>query len=179
MQLCTSLQTDNYASTPPLSILQARCPSCRPTNSVKALKELTWLQKIPGLFQDPRSIFLGPGHKPAMFKYRDKQQFDSMIAASIHTGVWILFITVTCCEEIAKKLFEHFLHTMFHIYKLLHEEVEKFFSASSFHRWFRRAHHCLVNSRNLQDLALKFPGPGNFTSTILGVSRKRGSPVQT
>ena len=38
MQVCTSLQTDNYASTPPLSVLQAGCPSCRPTNSVKALK---------------------------------------------------------------------------------------------------------------------------------------------
>jgi len=38
MQVCTSLQTDNYASTPPLSFLQAGCPSCRPTNSVKALK---------------------------------------------------------------------------------------------------------------------------------------------
>ena len=38
MQVCTSLQTDNYASTPPLSCLQAGCPSCRPTNSVKALK---------------------------------------------------------------------------------------------------------------------------------------------
>jgi len=38
MQICTSLQTNNHASTPPLSFLQARCPSCRPTNSVKALK---------------------------------------------------------------------------------------------------------------------------------------------
>ena len=38
MQVCTSLQTDNHASTPLLSFLQARCPSCRPTNSVKALK---------------------------------------------------------------------------------------------------------------------------------------------
>jgi len=33
MQVCTSLQTDNHASTPPLSFLQAGCPSCRPTNS--------------------------------------------------------------------------------------------------------------------------------------------------
>ena len=41
MQVCTSLQTDNHASTPPLSFLQAGCPSCRPTNSVKALKALT------------------------------------------------------------------------------------------------------------------------------------------
>ena len=38
LQVCTSLQTDNHASTPPLRFLQARCPSCRPTNSVKALK---------------------------------------------------------------------------------------------------------------------------------------------
>ena len=38
MQVCTSLQTDNHTSTPPLSFLQAGCPSCCPTNSVKALK---------------------------------------------------------------------------------------------------------------------------------------------
>jgi len=38
MQVCTQLQTDNHASTPPLSFLQAGCPFCRPTNSVKALK---------------------------------------------------------------------------------------------------------------------------------------------
>jgi len=36
MQVCTSLQTDNHASTPLLSALQAGCPSCRPTNSVEA-----------------------------------------------------------------------------------------------------------------------------------------------
>ena len=34
MQVCTSLQTDNHASTPPLSFLQAVCPSCCPTNSI-------------------------------------------------------------------------------------------------------------------------------------------------
>ena len=38
MQVCTLLQTDNHASTPPLSFLQAGCSSCRPTNSVRALK---------------------------------------------------------------------------------------------------------------------------------------------
>jgi len=43
MQVCTSLQTDNHVSTPPLSFLQAGCPSCRPTNSVKALKALMWI----------------------------------------------------------------------------------------------------------------------------------------
>jgi len=41
MQICPSLQTNNHASTPPLSFLEAGCPSCRPTNSIKALKENT------------------------------------------------------------------------------------------------------------------------------------------
>jgi len=38
MQVCTSLPTDNHASTSLLSFLQAGCPSCHSTNSVKALK---------------------------------------------------------------------------------------------------------------------------------------------
>jgi len=38
MQVCTSLETDNHASTPQLSFLQAGCPSPCPTNSVKAPK---------------------------------------------------------------------------------------------------------------------------------------------
>jgi len=38
MQVCTSLQTDNHASIPSLSFLQAGCPSCRQTNIAKALK---------------------------------------------------------------------------------------------------------------------------------------------
>jgi len=38
MQVCTLLQTDNHAITAPLSFLQARRPSCHPTNSIKALK---------------------------------------------------------------------------------------------------------------------------------------------
>jgi len=42
-----------------------------------------------------------------MFKYRDNQQLLTIhIVASI---VEYVFITVTCCEEIAKKLLEHFL----------------------------------------------------------------------
>ena len=38
MQVCTLLQADNHAS-----FLQAGCPSCRPTNSIKALKALCTL----------------------------------------------------------------------------------------------------------------------------------------
>jgi len=43
MQVCTSLQTDNHTSTPLLSFLQAGCPSCHPTNSVKA----GWMPFLP------------------------------------------------------------------------------------------------------------------------------------
>jgi len=56
MQACTSLQTDNHASTPPLSFLQARCPSCRPTNSVKALVSYTLVYNMQTNF---RSYFEG------------------------------------------------------------------------------------------------------------------------
>ena len=38
--ICTSFQTDNHASTSPLMFLQAGWPSCRPTNSVRALKAI-------------------------------------------------------------------------------------------------------------------------------------------
>ena len=58
MQVCTSLQTDNHASTTPLCFLQAGCPSCCPTNSVKALKafQLSKLHTIQNhLNDDPLS----------------------------------------------------------------------------------------------------------------------------
>jgi len=38
MQICTLPHTDNHTSTRPLRFLQAGCPSCHPTNSIKALK---------------------------------------------------------------------------------------------------------------------------------------------
>jgi len=40
MQICTLTQTHNHVSIPPFNFLQARCPSCHPTNNVKALKAL-------------------------------------------------------------------------------------------------------------------------------------------
>jgi len=46
MQVCTSLQTDNHASTRTTGVfLHARCSSCRPTNSVKALLKLLTFSK--------------------------------------------------------------------------------------------------------------------------------------
>jgi len=38
MKVCTSLQTDNHASTPPLSFFTDQMPFPPTTNSVKALK---------------------------------------------------------------------------------------------------------------------------------------------
>ena len=49
MQVCTWVQTENQASTPPLSFLQAGCPSCHPTNSVKALKAQKYRQTVWGI----------------------------------------------------------------------------------------------------------------------------------
>jgi len=66
MQVCTSLQTDNHASTPPLSFLQAGCPSYRPTNSIKALKAPNSIKalKAPLLLHmctiRPHSCYIGP-----------------------------------------------------------------------------------------------------------------------
>ena len=47
MQVCTSLQADNHASTPTISFLQAGCSSCRSTNSVKALKTVQMPPWLP------------------------------------------------------------------------------------------------------------------------------------
>ena len=64
MQVCTSLQTDNHANIPPLSFLQAGCPSCCPTNAVKALKALVTaerkIQPVPSIcfVQGPVHLFV-------------------------------------------------------------------------------------------------------------------------
>jgi len=55
MQVCTALQTNNHASTPSLKFLQAGCPSCRPTNSVKALKAPGTVKSI--ISKSIRAIF--------------------------------------------------------------------------------------------------------------------------
>ena len=60
MQVCTSPQTDNHASIPPFSFLQAGCPSSHPTNSVEALKVQSCLaseaQTIHVLLQWPELL---------------------------------------------------------------------------------------------------------------------------
>jgi len=55
MQVCTSLQTDSHANTPPLSFLQAECPSSRPTNSVNTVEnDFFWICKSKVATSDRR-----------------------------------------------------------------------------------------------------------------------------
>jgi len=63
MQVYTSLQTDNHASTSPLSFLQAGCPSCHPTNSVKALKASEPVGHIPPLLNEGVQTIYRVGQK--------------------------------------------------------------------------------------------------------------------
>jgi len=61
MQVCTTLQLDNHASTPPLRFLQAGCPSCRPTNSVKALKARSLITAVYDNNNNDRLTAFDPG----------------------------------------------------------------------------------------------------------------------
>ena len=68
MQVCTLLQTDNHASNPPLSFLQAGCHSCHPTNSVKALKGCDLAVK------EWKKCYLGWNGGSEIYHYRHQQQ---------------------------------------------------------------------------------------------------------
>ena len=61
MHVVISLHTDNHASTPPQVFLQAGCPSCHPTNSVKALKATLVVRKRHGIVRHVEN-----------FQYRDR-----------------------------------------------------------------------------------------------------------
>jgi len=127
MQVCTSLQTDNHTSTPQLSFLQAGCPSCHPTNKVKALT----------------------------LKAAVTNNIYSTIATSI---LEYMFITVTCCEKIAKKTI------LASASASLPRKFQDFSGPNSFSRTFQVL-------KILQTQSQDFPGPGNFINTIPGLSR--------
>jgi len=79
----------------------------------------------------------------------------------------IMFITVTCCEGIAKKLFEHLLQSFTHdgpyIQVTAGRSSEVFLAPAA----------CVIasasDSRTLHLDFQDFPGPGNFTNTIPGL----------
>jgi len=75
--VCTLLQTDNHASTPPLSFLQAGCPSYCPTNSIIALK-VCILQRQRA--QDP---FFGP------VSSRDPTDWGAYAATQATLDKWV------------------------------------------------------------------------------------------
>ena len=58
MQVCTLLQTDNHTSTQTHLFLQAGCPSCHPTNSVRALKAFVALTAVLFLYRYCKLVFI-------------------------------------------------------------------------------------------------------------------------
>ena len=73
-QVCTSLQTDNHTSTSLLKFfLQAGCPSCRPTNSVKALKAY-----LPGLSREQNDF-------PYFLNMKEYPNIISSFAVSLYS----------------------------------------------------------------------------------------------
>jgi len=102
MQICTSLQIDNHASTLPLRFLQAGCPSCRPTNSVTVTALIT------------ASYWSVNGHI-ALFCYRKMQIFSLLekhcwfsTARTLNSVFYYSFVWLLRCFE--KKL-NHFAVT--------------------------------------------------------------------
>jgi len=90
VQVCTSLQTDNHTSTSPLSFLQAGCPSCRPTNSVKALKALS-LHYLPDrMYKQKISSF----HSNAVSNFTRLSTSRCLMSSILLTCD--LYFTLTC-----------------------------------------------------------------------------------
>ena len=89
MQVCTSLKTDNHASTSPLSFLRAGCPSCPPTNSVKALTARAHSSKTKKNYSPAKELIL------ASF---------SPFSACISAIVQLVFIDYSCLTQINRKL---------------------------------------------------------------------------
>ena len=77
MQASTLLQTDNHTSTPPLSFLQAGCPSCRPTNSVKALKEKKCINDIKHKHMQPFNGHLSGTTQVNWYQTKKKKNLHS------------------------------------------------------------------------------------------------------
>ena len=86
---------------------EVRQPHTRPISTILHTHPLTAIHSlghnnIPGLSQDPRSIFPVPCHQPAMFKYRDKQlYYDSSIIRGVyvHHCHWMYYTEQRCADE--------------------------------------------------------------------------------
>ena len=79
--ICTSLQTDNHASTSPLRFLQDGCPSCQPTSSVI---EALWTHKHWR-------------HKFLQNKWQNNQEAEPVIYREwLGKMAYVWLLTVTC-----------------------------------------------------------------------------------
>jgi len=89
MQVCTLLQTDNHANTPPLVFLQAGCPSCRPTNSVKTLKDICgilWYIELGNLLT--RLVYTRVPTGPAKSENSWQMKIKFLACKSHEIGCW-------------------------------------------------------------------------------------------
>ena len=98
MQVCTLLQTDNHASTPPLFFLQAGCPSCCPANSAKALIQSTLSTFKLHLKFLSSSLPLPSSHPmpaPPIRSHNFWRYINLYVRMSLKQGIfWLL----TCCK---------------------------------------------------------------------------------
>ena len=90
--VCTLLQTDNHASTASLHIfLLAGCPSCCPTNSVKAQKAVSALKADKALKEDP--------HTTAKFAkvcgYKQELIFEAVLC--FYCIKWLVWVGFASC----------------------------------------------------------------------------------
>ena len=108
MQVCTSLQTDHHASTPPLSFLQAGCPSLCLTNSVKALKALcccTWQINF-SLHLFYKRTFGNRRHRSVPDVSSVTRALKEYIASCPGLCLVVVFAVVVCCQQSILQCFD-------------------------------------------------------------------------
>jgi len=100
---------DNHANIPPLGFLQAGCPSCRPTNSVKALKEVIdcfILHNIQALKLQIQTYF-----QPAWYICIMQQQlFNGPLSMTTRVSQYRKLHSPTLTYSDHQLSFNHFLH---------------------------------------------------------------------
>jgi len=105
MQVCTSLQTDNHVSTSPLSFLQAGCPSCRPTNSVKSTEGKNDSHIAQWMLFESMSVYFS-GRKTFVARHVSfppsiKERWVSIIVIFINRNLmlsWLFSLILFCAE---------------------------------------------------------------------------------
>ena len=107
MQVCTSLQADNHASTPPLSFLQAGCPSCRPTNGVKALKPEDQRRRVklfwPVVLHLPTAFITAAVAARLHSSQQQREQARSLLSSNITRSMYFTLDTLADVGSVYRK----------------------------------------------------------------------------